>query len=171
MLTTMFFDKYEFAPRLFREKTISPIGKPTVIEMVRKDTIEDFSVSPTPTSTPTPQPKKKATMGTIEAKRAIVDASKYANFIHHIWLRESGRGTNTSGLNGYCLSQGKTNEFGFYPRGKYCFDSFEASVQRLERWREETAKGMSDNVALCYYNMGKKVTSCAYLGTDFLSMN
>jgi len=126
----------------------------------------------TPTSTPTPSPTKKPTTGTTGGEKAkLVAESKYPEWIEHIWLRESGRGTNTTGLAGYCLSKGMSNEMGFFPRGKHCFNTFAESVARLERWREETAKGMSDNMAKCYYNMGKKVETCAYLGNDYLSMN
>lgn len=107
----------------------------------------------------------------VSDKQAIVNASKYPDFIDHIWERESGRGSNTSGLAGTCLEKGMSNEFGFYPQGKWCFEDFQKAVERIELWREREAKGLTDNQALCYYNGAGKVESCAYLGYDFAQMH
>lgn len=63
------------------------------------------------------------------------------------------------------------DKFGFYPAGNWCFNSFEESVARIERWREEEAKGLTDNQALCYYNQGLKNNTCAYLSLSFKDMN
>lgn len=114
--------------------------------------------------------EKKPTPTPIKNKMSMVKESKYAAFIDHIWYRESGRGTNPAGLAGQCAAQGKSNEFGFYPAGHWCFDSFEDGVKRLERWYEEHSE-LSDNQKLCYYNEGEKKDNCAYLGYNFAAMN
>lgn len=104
--------------------------------------------------------------------KMIVYSSKYPEFIDHIWFRESGRGTNTNpnGLNMYCKSKGMSNEFGFYPQGNWCFPSFQASVERIEKWYEDNSE-LTDNQKLCYYNGAGKVNQCAYLSYKFSEMN
>lgn len=116
--------------------------------------------------TATPTPVKKSM-----TKSEIVSASRYPSFIDHIWERESGRGTNLAGLAGRCAAKGMTNEFGYYPQGKWCFKTFAEAVTRIERWREKEAGGLSDSQALCYYNGAGKVNSCAYLTYNFKAMN
>lgn len=133
---------------------------------VRCDNIESLTVIKTVVVTATPTPVKK-TM----TKAQIVAASKYPWFIDHIWLRESGRGKNQSGLAGYCAAKGMSNEFGYYPQGKWCFATFAEAVARIERWREKEAGGLSDSQALCYYNGAGKINSCAYLTYNFKAMN
>jgi hypothetical protein len=64
-----------------------------------------------------------------------------------------------------------TNEFGFYPTGKWCWKTFEEAVARVELWREKEAKGLTDKQALCYYNGAGKVNTCAYLTYNFEAMN
>lgn len=135
-------------------RELSPIpNKPAVI------------VAPTETPVLKTSPKPKA-----QTKAQIVASSKYPDFINHIWERETGRGSNKEGLSGYCLGQGLSNEFGFYPSGKHCFSTFEASVRRLERWYEVDSKGLSYNQKLCYYNGAGKIDSCAYLTYNFEAM-
>lgn len=65
LLMVMFFENYTLqSPIILRSpvksRFISPIGKIKATEMVRRDTIEDFTVSPTPTIAPRPtvMPKK-----------------------------------------------------------------------------------------------------------------
>lgn len=155
-----FYSRYEL---YFR----SPLQNPLVFH---EKILPMPTKMPPPTSIPTPhESPKKAAQG--ESKATIVANSKYPDFIDHIWEHESGRGKNTSGLNGYCIARGMTNEFGFYPQGKHCFESFAQSVQRLEKWRENEAKGLTDSQALCYYNGAGKVNRCAYLTYNFRSMN
>lgn len=117
-------------------------------------------VTPTPTPTP-PPPQTKADM---------VKASKFAKLIDHIWLRESGRGTSRVGLNTYCESIGKNNEFGYYPQASWCWDTFQEGVTRLDRWFEARSEN-TDAQKLCEYNTGTISDTCAYLGTDFTKMN
>ena len=135
---------------------VSPVSDVKIIE---KDATESAVLTPTAT----PSPKKVS-------KADIVKLSKYPDFIDHIWERESGRGTAPVGLNSYCENKGMSNEFGFYPSGKHCFATFEASVRRLERWYEEN-KGLTDNQKLCRYNLGTASNSCAYLTLNFKEMN
>jgi hypothetical protein len=151
-----FKDNYQFQPLIVPRYT-SPIpeGSKSVITPPKE-------ISPTPTTTPKSKPRSKAD---------IVGESKYSAFIDHIWFRESGRGTNPAGLAGFCASQGKSNEFGFYPSGKHCFSDFETSVRRLERWYEIDSKGLTYEQKLCYYNSGLKTYSCGYLTMNFEKMN
>lgn len=116
----------------------------------------------TPTPTPPPPPPK--------TKAELVKSSKYAKLIDHIWLRESGRGTASVGLNSYCESIGKSNEFGYYPQASWCWDSFAEGVTRLDRWFEARSEN-TDAQKLCEYNTGTVSDTCAYLGTDFSRMN
>lgn len=104
-------------------------------------------------------------------EQEIVDKSKYPQFINHIWERESRKGKDHTELHGFCLSQGKTNPFGYYPQGNHCFDSFTAGVRRLEKWYEVEGAGLSYTAKLCYYNGAGKVQVCPYLSYDFANMN
>lgn len=153
-----FFDNYQLrspfqSPIVRREHSPIPVNE----EIKEKHSTGEKNITPTP---------KK----TVKNKMSLVNASKYHAFIDHIWFRESGRGTNPGGLAGACASQGKSNEFGFYPAGHWCFDSFEDGVKRLERWYDEHSE-LSDNQKLCYYNEGEKKEDCAYLGNNFAAMN
>jgi hypothetical protein len=51
-----------------------------------------------------------------------------------VWLMESGRGNNKSGLNGYCITQGKINEIGYAPNDKYCFENQEEQKSTFMTW-------------------------------------
>lgn len=106
----------------------------------------------------------------VQDHATLVKTSKYPLFIDHIWYRESGRGTNTSGLAGYCTEKGMNNEFGFYPTGKHCFPTFEDGVRRLEKWYEDNM-GLTDNEKLCYYNTGIVQEYCPYLTENFQAMH
>lgn len=103
----------------------------------------------------------------------LVRASKYPELFNHIWIRESSQGTNQNPntVHMKCRDKGMSNEIGYFPKGGYCFTTFADSIARFERWRENEAKGLTDNQALCYYNTGRKIDVCPYLSTDFLSMN
>ena len=57
--------------------------------------------------TPTPTPDKESML--------------FEKAYDLVWLRESGRGTNKSGLNGYCIKNNMINEIGYAPHEKYCF--------------------------------------------------
>lgn len=128
----------------------------------------DVKITITPIPSVTKAPVKQEKKATSEAD--IVKTSKYPDFIDHIWERESGRGTNKSGLHGYCLKKGQVNPFGFYPSGNWCWDTFEEGVRRLERWYEVEGAGLSYAQKLCYYNGAGKVSDCPYLGYNFEQM-
>lgn len=51
-----------------------------------------------------------------------------------VWLMESGKGTNKTGLNGYCIGQNKINEIGFAPFDKYCFENQEEQKDMFFTW-------------------------------------
>jgi len=51
-----------------------------------------------------------------------------------VWLMESGRGTNKTGLNGYCIEQGLINEIGYAPHDKYCFKDREEQKSTFITW-------------------------------------
>ena len=131
-------------------------------------------IIPRPTQAPIKKPieEQKKDAYVPLTPEMIVYSSKYPDFIDHIWFRESGRGTNINpnALNVYCKKKGMSNEFGFYPQGNWCFPSFQASVERLEKWYEDNSD-LTDNQKLCYYNGAGKVNQCAYLGYKFSDMN
>lgn len=157
-----FFDNYRLqspfqSPIVPRDMSPIPDKSPVIVPPKEK---------PIPTTTPKPRTQTKA---------QIVASSKYPDFIDHLWERESTRGQNVEGLHAFCLQQGLSNEMGFYPSGKHCFPTFEASVRRLERWYEEHPK-LSENQKKCFYNKGYEddgsiSDSCAYLSYRFSEMN
>lgn len=51
-----------------------------------------------------------------------------------VWLRESGRGTNKQGLNGYCISRGMVNEIGYDPQDNYCFADTKEQKETFMLW-------------------------------------
>lgn len=101
----------------------------------------------------------------------LVAKSKYPKFINHVWTNESSQGTNPKpgSLQAYCLQKGMTNEMGFYPQGLRCFQSFEESIERIERWYENEGNGLTHKQKLCYYNGAGKVDDCAYLNVNELA--
>lgn len=105
------------------------------------------------------------------AKLELVQNSEFPSFVNHIWIHESGQGTNENpaGLHNVCSQKGMSNEFGFYPQGMWCWNTFEEGISRLERWYREN-KDLTDNQKLCYYNGAGKVEDCPYLYDDYLSM-
>ena len=59
-----------------------------------------------------------------------------------IWLHESGRGTNKSGLNGYCINNGLgINQVGYAPADNFCFkDEAEQKATVLLWFRNRLGK-------------------------------
>jgi len=141
---------------------------PLIVPLEISPIVEEQKVISIPSTTPTPEvsPKKTSKM----SKGDIVTRSLYPDFVQHIWLRESGRGSNAAGLAGYCAKKGMSNEFGFAVSVKHCFADFETSVRRLERWYEDNS-ALTDNQKLCRYNSGTASDSCAYLTLSFKDMN
>jgi len=132
--------------------------------------VEDRKYNKPKESYISPIQEEKKVQSMTKTKKEIVASSKYAKFIDHVWERESGRGTNPSGLAGQCAAKGESNEFGFFPQGSWCFDTFEESVARMERWYEEHSD-LTYNQKLCLYNMGQIVQVCPYLSYNFAGMN
>lgn len=150
-----------YSPIVIQDRSINMVDSKTKI------------ISPIPTIIKEVQKKQPKPQTKIINKDDIVKSSKFAKFIDHIWVHESGRGTNSNpvALHNKCKAKGMTNEFGFYPQGGWCWESFEEGVARLEKWRVTEAKGLTDSQALCYYNQGVKTNDCAYLGNNFALMN
>jgi len=154
---------YEFGIWFSNNYRLQPVIVPRDISPVN----EEYQWESIPSTTPAPKVSPRTNL---KGKTAIVTSSKYPDFIDHIWLRESGRGTATAGLNVSCAKKGLSNEMGFYPSGKHCFADFETSVKRLERWYEDNS-ALTDNQKLCRYNSGTASNSCAYLTLSFKDMN
>ena len=87
--------------------------------------------------------------------------NKLVDYVH---LAETSRGTNTNpiALHNYCKTIGKSNEFGYDPYTKRCFDSHEQARQRVYRWFQEKLVKMSEGEALCHYNVGTVTEDCDY---------
>jgi len=51
-----------------------------------------------------------------------------------VWFKESGRGGNKTGLNGFCISKGGINEIGYSPADKYCFDNPKEQKETFMLW-------------------------------------
>lgn len=60
--------------------------------------------------------------------------SDYKKAYDTVWLNESNRGTNKTGLNGYCLSKGMINEIGFAPHENYCFKDRAEQEETFYLW-------------------------------------
>lgn len=95
-------------------------------------------------------------------KEEIINAQPHAKQIMHIWEHETSKGkaskSDPTALHNKCSAKGKTNEFGYSPFDVTCFDTFEESVQAVERWLEK-----EDRRALCRYNKGTDETNCTYV--------
>lgn len=93
-------------------------------------------------------------------KEEMILDSKHPNEIMHIWEKETSKGTNKNpeALHNLCKGHGKSNEFGYGGMAmKICFNSFQEAVQVVDDWLTKR-----DMEALCYYNIGVKVTDCSY---------
>lgn len=100
-------------------------------------------------------------------KRQIVLASNYPKILDGMWMLETtrGKGVNPDDPTNHqsnCDKRGKTNEFGYDPQGRTCFDSFEQSVSVVDGWIDKHIAHMSLDQMLCYYATGKYLSSCSY---------
>jgi hypothetical protein len=82
--------------------------------------------------------------------------------VDYVHLKESSRGRDRSGLSGYCLSLGRSNEYGFDPYTPRCFKDQQEATQTVSKWFEERLAYMSPREALCYYNQGIRTQGCVY---------
>ena len=126
-----------------------------------------LSPLPDPTVAPEITPQKTSKL----SKGDMVAHSKYPAFIDHVWLRESGRGEATEGLNASCNNKGGSNDFGFAVAENYCFTDFEEGVKMLELWVDNRKGKYTENQLKCLYNTGTATESCFYLTLDFANMN
>jgi len=140
---------------------------PLIVPLEISPIVEEQKVISIPSTTPAPTIKHEADS---KGKSAIVTSSKYPDFIDHIWLRESGRGTSKTGLNASCAKRGMSNDFGFAVSVNHCFTDFATSVRRLERWYDDNT-GLTYQEKLCRYNTGRTIKECAYLTLSFMDMN
>lgn len=92
--------------------------------------------------TPTPTPKQESKL--------------FEDAYDLVWLRESGRGTNKAGLNGYCIKKNMINEIGYAPHEKYCFkdqvEQKETFMLWLKNRLEHKKMPWCDSVAQCISN-------------------
>lgn len=51
-----------------------------------------------------------------------------------VWLNESNRGNDKTGLNGYCIKKGLINEIGYAPHDNWCFVSREEQKATFILW-------------------------------------
>ena len=154
---------YEFGIWFSNNYRLQPVIVPRDISPVN----EEYQWEGIPITTPTPKVSPRTNL---KGKTAIVTSSKYPDFIDHIWLRESGRGTSKTGLNASCAKRGMSNDFGFAVSVNHCFTDFATSVRRLERWYDDNT-GLTYQEKLCRYNTGRTIKECAYLTLSFMDMN
>lgn len=98
---------------------------------------------------------------TLEEKSNLVSSTKFGEVLDGIWTLESTRGANTSGHHKYCDAIGMSNEFGYGALDKFCFHSFQESVEYLSERIESDLMDKSLTETLCYYNTGR-VGDCDY---------
>jgi hypothetical protein len=160
-----FFSKYYLrSPIVLRFQTpIASYG----VQAVNAEEIQKV-ISPLPSPTPTIKPKKQ-TFNEVnppdEIKQQIIANSKYPDRIKQIWTNETTQGkpsTDPTALHMYCQSQGMTNEFGFMPKDRHCFKTFQESVDRISLWFDKEAKGLPVSLAMCWYSGHGKVSQCNY---------
>lgn len=111
---------------------------------------EQAVISPLPKTTPTPTPTL--------TEKEIIFSKKHGEIIWRIYQHESTFGKNDS-----CREYGKFNGFGFMQNSRQwlCFDRFNDAVTAVEMWIEDHSD-MSLAEMLCFYNTGKKLSSCGY---------
>src|SRR3990167_5100785 len=100
-------------------------------------------VVPTPTPKVAPKPKIKSNLGVVETVEAKeIDESLLDKVYDYIWLRESGRGTNKTGLNGFCISNGQINEIGYAPHDNFCFSNQTEQKATVKLWFRNRLAGI-----------------------------
>lgn len=131
---------------------------PVTVEKREKVVVRGYG---TISGTSSPQTIKVLTQ---EEKERVVAYSGLSKIVRGVWILETGKGTNTneSAHHNECTSVGMTNEFGYRALDDYCFETFEDSVSRVTEWFEAELKTKSLNNALCYYSMGKNISTCEY---------
>jgi len=89
-------------------------------------------------NTPSPTPKAKLGVSTIKITPTLTPtplvSEIYKKAYDKVWLSESGRGNDKTGLNGYCLTKGMINEIGYAPPDNYCFKNRKEQEETFYLW-------------------------------------
>lgn len=100
-------------------KIVSPVIKCIPFCIEKRDDKMRSPIILTPPPKPTKAPQKE---------------TKFDKVFDTVWLHESGRGTNKTGLNGLCISKGMINEIGYAPGEGYCFKNREDQKDTFVLW-------------------------------------
>jgi len=80
----------------------------------------------------------------------------YEKAYNLVWLNESGRGKDKSGLNGYCINKGMINEIGYAPHENYCFKDRTEQKETFYLWLDNRLNHKKmpwcDNLSECILN-------------------
>lgn len=74
----------------------------------------------------------------------------------------NGKDKNPVALHNYCKSKGKSNEIGYNPQGKFCFNDLEESKLYVAYYVKKNCSDLTLKQCLCYWNVGKVSETCAY---------
>lgn len=83
----------------------------------------------------------------------------------HFLETNRGKNTNPNALHNLCKDKGMSNEYGYGGMQlKICFEDEKAAKARVTLWLVEKLEQFDGNVGktLCYYNLGKAVSTCKY---------
>lgn len=99
----------------------------------------------------------------------VIDQYYLAPVLRSIYLLES-----TEGKNDGCKDSGMYNGFGFRQNSSEhkCYDTFEEVVEEVNEWLEIELAYNGNNLAIaaCYYNTGRRVSSCGDYSENFWSV-
>lgn len=85
------------------------------------------------------------------------------------WI-ESNNGTK--GLAVTCKNKGGFNEVGYLPYKGFCFKSeWEQELTTMQYIENKLNNGWTENNILCFWNTGKRLSSCAYSNGDLKNAN
>lgn len=83
-------------------------------------------------------PTPSVSLTVFEQHKQYILSKNHGDIVLRIWDNETTKGQNNTqdptALHQYCKRLGKTNEFGFNPQGKQCFDTFEEAVDTVNDW-------------------------------------
>lgn len=168
IVAALFYGVYQ-ADRWFDSHTLefrSPIQSPVLIKarVSKADSPIVHTAQAAETAAPAVEPEVKP-IGDNE----VIAQAKYRTIISRVYQLES-----SSGRNDKCVRKGKgVNGLGYGQRINVdnCYSSFEAVVADVDKWFEKRfAEGMDIPTAICYYNLGKKLSTCDYY-QNYLSLN
>lgn len=89
--------------------------------------------------TPITTPKAKPILSLYEQHRQYIESVQHGDILLRVWDNETSQGKNINlsdktDLAAYCKRQGLTNEFGYNPQAHQCFQTFNESVDTVNRW-------------------------------------